>query len=126
MDVEEFDTKQNKKVTKKKRKTKAEERTAFISKYGEDAFNKVASVDNKWKKLKDIPIPDGYSWIWDNFLQIWRFCEVDFNGNIIFTPRVILDYEQCFGVSFSILERQLLMKMKSWANEIIYEIKNPE
>jgi hypothetical protein len=126
VDFEEYDTKAKKKVTKKKFTSNYEKRTDFIKKMGEEAFEKVSSVDKKWKKLRDIPIPDGYAWIWNVFLQIWMMCERDFNGNIIFTPRTILDYEQCFGVNLSILDRHLLVKMKDWASEIVYELKNPD
>ena len=105
-------------------RTKAEERTDFIKKFGEDAFNQVSRVDDKWKKLKELPIPDGFAWLWGVFLQIWKMCERDFNGNIIFTARSVLDYEQCFGVTLSISDRQYLFKMKDWACETVYELKN--
>lgn len=126
MNFKEYNSKTGKKETKKKYTSNYEKRTDFIKKMGEEAFEKVSSVDSKWKKLRDIPVPDGFMWIWGVFLQMWRMCERDFNGNIIFTPRTILDYEQCFGVNFTILDRQLLIKMKEWANEIVFELKNSE
>ena len=86
----------------------------------------MSAVGKKWNKLKDIPIPEGYGWIWEVFLQMWKMCERDFNGNIIFTPRTILDYEQCFGVTLNIIDRRLLIKMKDWANEIVFDLKHPD
>lgn len=54
---------------------------------------------------------------------MWKCCEIDMMGNRIFTPRHIMDYCECFGIPLTYRERQLILKLKEWANEAIAELK---
>lgn len=90
---------------------------------GYDAFYKLGEQDEKWKKLRDIPPPVQYEWIFGHFLKIWQGCEWSFGGTIIFTYRQILDYEECMHVPFRVRDKELLMKMKAWACNQIAEMK---
>ena len=74
--------------------------------------------------LKEIPIPEQYSWLFSQFLEMWGFAERDFNGNVIFGPRDILEYELFIGVNFSYRERKLFLLMKYAAQSAIHEIND--
>ena len=100
-----------------------EERDSFISKFGEKEFERVCVEDKTWAKLQDIEIPPEYSWLFEQFLNMWWSCERDFNGNVIFRPKDILDYEIFIGIQFTYKERGLLLQMKYWAAETVYEVK---
>lgn len=78
--------------------------------------------DSHYKKFKEYPIPDGCKWIFSHFLAIWSNCTRDFNGNVQFGFRSIMDYMECMGVQFTVFERKLLVKMKDWVNETIYSM----
>lgn len=105
-------------------KTKAEEREEFIKSFGEKRFNEVCKIDERYSELQPLPFPEGFTWIVQHFLKIWRHCETDINGNRIFTPRQILDYCNCFGVNLNYHERQFIIKMKEWTVEAIAELKS--
>ena len=82
--------------------------------------------DEKWKKLREIPIPPEYSWIFKQFMQIWQGCEYDFVGNVIFTFRTINDYVECMKVPLTVEDKKMLLKMKAWACNTIAELKEKE
>lgn len=84
----------------------------------------MGKLDKKYEKLQDIPIPSQYRWIWKHFLNIWYECEHDFNGNIIFNYRTINDYVECMQVPLNVLDKKLLLKMKHWANEVVYDLRD--
>lgn len=76
-----------------------------------------------WEDFIVPPFPKRFQWIWLTFLDIWRTCEHDFNGNIVLTPRVLLDYCECFMVSLSVYEKHMIFRIKSWAEDEIYALK---
>ena len=92
-------------------------------KKGEAAFFAMGERDEKWKKLRDIPIPKEYSWIFRHFMEIWRGCEYDFAGNIIFTFRTINDYVECMKVPLTVEDKKCLFRMKAWACNTIADMK---
>lgn len=85
---------------------------------------KLGELDEKYKKLQDIPIPDKYQWIWKHFLLIWKECEYDMVGNIIFTYRTVNDYVECMKVPLTVDDKKCLFKMKDWALEIVHEVRD--
>lgn len=95
-------------------------------KRGERFFFELGEKDEKWKKLRDIPIPPEYSWIFRHFMEIWRGCEYDFAGNIIFTFRTINDYVECMKVPLTVEDKKCLFRMKVWAVNTIAEMKEKE
>ncbi|MCQ2086563.1 MAG: hypothetical protein MJZ37_00605 [Bacilli bacterium] len=101
----------------------AEKRQEFIDKFGEKKFDELAKEDPKFAELQPLPFPEGFTWLFNHFYKIWRHCETDINGNRIFTPRQIIDYCQCFGVTMNFRERAMVLKMKEWAVEAIVELK---
>lgn len=101
----------------------AEKRQDFINKFGEKKFQEVAKKDKRYAELEFIPFPECYTWLVNQFFNIWKNCEVDMMGNKIFTPRQILDYCECFGTPMTYRERKMIMKMKEWAEEAIAELK---
>lgn len=101
-------------------------RDDFVKAYGKEAFDKVCGEDSNWAKLKEEPIPSGYNWLFRHFLSMYFHCEADFNGNMVFIPRSILDYEKCFGVEFSYRERVLLLSMGDWAANEIYKLNKSD
>ena len=105
----------------------ADKKKDFISKFGKEKFEQVALKDPEvWGKLKEPPFPKEYSWIWFQFLDIWRTCGRDFAGNVILTPRQLMDYCECFKVTLTVFERHLIFRMKTWAEETIYSLKEKE
>lgn len=86
----------------------------------------MTQTDERYKKLENIPLPDGYSWLWSVFLDIWRNCERDMAGNVVLTTRSLIDYENCFEVDLGIYNKRLLIKMKNWAQEAIYKVESEE
>ena len=90
---------------------------------GEDKLKEIAKMDENYEKLMFLQFPEGFDWIINHFLKIWRHCETDLNGNRIFTPRQIIDYCNCFGVKMTYHERLLVLKMKEWTVEAIAELK---
>lgn len=86
-------------------------------------FLEQAEKLERWKNLKDIPVPAQYSWIWGKFLQIWYNTERDFNGNVVFTYRAINDYVECMKVPLTVEDKKLLFKMKDWAFIQIHEME---
>lgn len=120
-------------MVKKKKQTKtewvrnADKKRDFIAKFGEEKFKVVAKKDPEvWGKLVDPEFPQKYRWIWLVFLDIWRTSERDFNGNVVLTPRVITDYCECFKTSLTVQERHLIFRIKSWAEEEIYNLKKKD
>lgn len=81
-------------------------------------------MDDKFKQLQDIPIPPEYAWIWKHFLSIWRECEYDMVGNIIFTFGTVNDYVECMKVPLEVNDKKCLFKMKAWALETIAEVRD--
>lgn len=80
--------------------------------------------DEHWKKLRDIPVPPEYSWIWTQFLNIWQGCQYDFNGNPIFTFQTINEYVECMKVPLTVSDKKELLKIKAWAMNQIAEFKD--
>lgn len=87
---------------------------------------KVAEKSENFNKLKDIPIPNRFTWIWKHFLIIWNNCEYDINGNPIFSFRLVNDYVECMKVPLTVSDKKLLFKIKNWALETYYEIRHQE
>jgi len=83
-------------------------------------------TDKKYEELDDIEIPEGYKWLFRHFLEIWRGCEYDLNGNSIFTYRSITDYSECMHVNFSIEEKRIFMYFKLMAYKGIKKAKSLE
>jgi hypothetical protein len=83
----------------------------------------VCKKDKNFEKLKDIPPPPEYRWIFKHFMQIWENAEHDMMGNVIFTFRTINEYEQCFKVPFTVEDKKELLKMKFWAIAEIAKLK---
>lgn len=104
-------------------------RENFIKRYGKDRkrgeaeFYKLGEQEEKWKKLREIPCPPEYSWIFKHFMQIWQHAEYDMGGNVIFTYRTINDYVECMKVPFTVEDKKMLLKMKTWAQGAISELK---
>jgi hypothetical protein len=115
-------------IKEKKSVTKRhfEEREKFIKQMGKDKFDSLAETSEKFARLKDLPFPTRYSWIWGHFLAIWGQCETDMMGNRIFTYGTINDYVECMKVPLSVFDKRILLKMKLWANEQIYEMKEKD
>lgn len=90
---------------------------------GYEAFMLISEVDKKWNKLRDIPIPEEYSWIWGHFLNIWNGCTYDFNGNVIFTFQTINEYVQCMKVPLSVEDKKELFRIRTWAVNVISELE---
>lgn len=88
-----------------------------------DEFIEMGKLDEKYEKLRDIPIPTEYSWIWEHFLNIWRGCEYDFNGNPKFTFQTLNDYVECMKVPLSVEDKKELLKIKAWAMNAISELE---
>lgn len=118
-----YDSKKTKKESKPVFTCNRDIRDDFIKKFGKKEFERVCLEDERMNKLQDIPVPTEYSWLFEQFINIWYNTERDFNGNVIFTPRTILDYEQFIGISFSYKERKLLLSMKTWAQTAIVEVE---
>lgn len=111
--------KKDKPEKKSTRTCHREERDSFIDKFGQKEFDEVCEIDEHYAKLKDIPIPACFRWLFEHFLTIFYSCEIDINGNRIFRPVDIKDYCETFGIEMSYKERHLLLQMKSWAGETI-------
>lgn len=119
-----------KEVYKKGKKTEktewvrnSDKKKDFIEKFGEKRFKDVSRTDERLAKLVSPPLPPRFQWIWLHFLDIWRTCSHDFNGNVIFTPRTLIDYCECFRVFFSVQEKHLLFRIKVWAEDEMYQLK---
>lgn len=93
---------------------------------GKEKFDSLAETSERFAKLKDVPFPTRYSWIWGHFLAIWGQCETDMAGNRIFSFRTINEYVECMKVPLSVIDKRILFKMKIWANEQISEMKEKE
>ena len=76
-----------------------------------------------WSRFIEPSFPSRFQWIWFQFLDIWRTCSRDFNGNVVFTPRVLIDYCECFKVSLTVYEKRLLFRIKTWAEDEIYKLR---
>lgn len=119
--------KKGKQETKTEWVRNSDKKKDFIEKFGEQKFHQVALKDpDKWGKFEEPEFPKRFQWIWFQFLNIWKTCEHDFNGNVIFTPRVILDYCECFCVTLTVNEKHLLFRMKTWAEDVIYSLKEKD
>lgn len=98
----------------------------FIAKFGKERFDTVSKTDENWKKFVPPEFPTRFTWIWYKFLDIWRTCGHDFNGNIILTPRVLMDYCECFMISLTVEEKRLIFRMKAWAEDTIYKLRKKD
>lgn len=87
---------------------------------------KLGEKNEKWASLRDIEIPEQYLWIWSHFLTIWQNCERDAFGNVVFTFRTINDYVECMKPNLTIQDKKVLLKMKNWASETIYELSHKD
>lgn len=116
-----------KKVSKTEWVRNADKKKDFVEKFGEAKFKEVAKKDPKrWGKLVEPYFPIRYRWLWFTFLDIWRTCSRDFNGNVVLTPRVLIDYCKCFKISLTVSERHLIFRIKSWAEETIYSLRDKD
>lgn len=95
-------------------------------KKGEKRFLELGEKDEKWKKLREIPCPPEYSWIFKHFMQIWQNSEYDMAGNVIFTYRTVNDYVECMKVPLTVEDKKMLFKMKQWAAGVISELRDKE
>jgi hypothetical protein len=93
---------------------------------GEEALITLGEKDSKYKKLRIIPIPDGYKWIFSQFLEIWRGCEFDMSGHVIFTFQTINEYVECMKVPLTVEDKKMIFKMKAWAMNQIFELEKEE
>lgn len=99
----------------------------FIEKFGIEKFNQAVKNDPKrWGKFIEPEFPKNYRWLWFVFLDIWSLCDYDMNGNKILTPRVLCDYCECFKISLTIQEKRIIFKMKTWANDEIYSLREKD
>ena len=103
--------------------TNLEKRDKFIKSFGDKEFRKICLQDDSYAKLQDIPFPPGWTWLFNHFYSMWRHCECDFNGNRIFTPKVITDYCECFKVKLTVREKREVMMMHEWASMAIAELE---
>ena len=83
----------------------------------------MGEIEERYKKLRDIPPPPKYSWIFKQFLQIWQGCEYDMDGNTIFTFRTINEYVECMKVPLTVEDKKCLLKMKACAMNTIASMK---
>lgn len=119
--------KKGKKSSKTEWVRNSEKKKDFIEKFGEEKFRQAAVKDpERWGKLVEPDFPQGFRWIWLTFLDIWRTCEHDFNGNTVLTPRVLTDYCECFKVSLTVQEKHLIFRIKNWANDEIYLLREKD
>lgn len=119
--------KKGKKQTETEWKRNADIKKDFVNKFGIERFNKVAIDDKeRWGKMIEPEFPERFKYIWLTFLDIWRTCEHDFNGNTVLTPRVLIDYCECFKVTLTVRERHLIFRMKTWADDTIYQLKEKD
>ncbi len=126
----------DKKVLKDKKETtktewvcNADKKKKFMKDFKlktEEEFIKKIMNDKTMMKLCDMELPQRFTWIWFQFLDMWRTCQRDFNGNVILTPRQIIDYAECFKVSFSVYEKHLIFRMKAWAEDTIYSLREKD
>lgn len=89
-------------------------------------FFDLGERDEKYKKLRDVPCPPEFSWIFRHFMQIWQNCEYDMAGNVIFTFRTINEYVECMKVPLTVEDKKYLLKMKAWACNVIAELRDKE
>lgn len=115
-----------KKTTKTTYVRNRDKRDKFISQFGKKKFDEISKNDGEWNRLRELELPKRFNWIWLQFLQVWGTCGHDFSGNVIFTTRTILDYCECFKVTFSVYERKLLFRMHAWAREEISNLEKKE
>ena len=92
----------------------------------EAEFAARVGMDKNWSKFIAPALPSRFHWIWLHFLDIWRTCEHDFNGNIVLTPRVLMDYCECFKVTLTVYEKHMVFRMKSWAEDEMYALKEKD
>lgn len=59
-------------------------------------------------------------------MYIWSNAEVDgMSGRRQFSFRLLNEYQQCMKVPLTVAEKKLLLKMRSWAEEVIGEFDSP-
>ena len=100
-----------------------DKRKKFVKAFGRERFLELAKVDPKYRKLLPVRVPVGYRWLWNHFQRIWRDSECDMNGYPIITPSTVLSYMEYYAVDFDIVQRNLIMRMRAWAVEVISELR---
>lgn len=100
-----------------------DKRKKFVKAFGRERFLELAKVDPKYRKLLPVRVPVGYRWLWNHFQRLWRDSEYDMNGYPIITPATVLSYMEYYAVDFDIVQRNLIMRMRSWAVEVISELR---
>ena len=125
-----------KKVMKKKKETtetewvrNSDKKKKFMDGFDiktEADFVKRVGMDKNWSRFIAPELPSRFVWIWLKFLDIWRTCGHDFNGGVVLTPRTLLDYCECFCVTLSVFEKHLIFRMKSWAEDEIYSLREKD
>lgn len=93
-------------------------------KAAEQKFYELGETEERYRKLRDIPIPKEYAWIFKHFLQIWQGCGRDMMGNIIFTFHTINDYVECMKVPLTVEDKKMILKIKAWAQNTISEMSD--
>lgn len=118
--------KNGKEETKNEYVRNSDRKKKFMEGFGmktEKEFADRVSMDKSWSKFIQPELPHRFIWIWLKFIDIWRTCAHDFNGNVILTPRVIMDYCECFKVTLTVFEKHLIFRMKVWAEDEIYNLR---
>ena len=103
-----------------------DKRIDFIKKFGKDKFIEKSKTSPSLNKLRAYKVPDGFGWIWYQFIKIWRTCSRDWAGNPVITAGTLLEYQQLFRVTFSPVEADLIFLMKEWALEAIRELEKKD
>lgn len=96
-----------------------DKRREFIKSFGKEQFLEAARENPKFRRLLPKRLPDECRWLWNHFQRIWRDSEHDMSGYPIITPGTVLDYMEYYGVEFDMRERELVMRMRGWAVEVI-------
>lgn len=117
-----IDGKTGKKLESSERSRHCIDRDNMVKRFGKDRFDKLVQNDSHYKMYREPEIPQGYKWIWRQYMFIRNNCGYDFNGNCIFTFQTINEYEKCMKVRFTIDEKYLLFRINGWAMESIAEL----
>ncbi len=118
--------KKGKEISKTEWVRNSDKKKKFMDSFGmktEADFVSRIGGDKNWSKFVEPSFPPRFAWLWLTFLDIWRTCQRDFNGNVVLTPRVLTDYCECFLVSLTVQEKHLIFKIKSWAEDEAYALK---